>query len=46
MEDPKDLTSIRICDFGLSKKFKTNELQTLWKKNGTAWYMAPEINGQ
>lgn len=41
INDPDDLSSIRIADFGLSVAF-TNQTKTLDNFGGTILYMAPE----
>ena len=39
----RDLTRMKIADFGLSAQFKYTDVKTLKGKCGTLTYMAPEI---
>ena len=42
VENPGDLSSIKIADFGLSQQFQRYEINTSDDFCGTIWYMAPE----
>jgi calcium-dependent protein kinase len=41
LKNEEDVSSIKLIDFGLSKKLNENELMS--QPNGTPYYIAPEV---
>jgi calcium-dependent protein kinase len=42
INDPEDLSTIKLADFGLSASFRINIVYSLNERMGTLIYMAPE----